>query len=224
MLAGNACTYVLRYLELVLLSRWNFDDEGPIRLKAPENEKTRKTTQVSSRVAASLEASTAWRRLRFGIGVTINPRQVNTPYQVKNVPRWSPGEPQHVPSRGSFLRRTAINICLSYLIVDLCSLRAQPEPNAILFSDEKVALLTRLDSLNPKEIVIRVLASLILWLHIFCIFRIFHGLVVLLAIGSGFSEVKDWPPPFGPPSEAYSVRRFWGYVKLIYSKYLPLQP
>ncbi len=215
-LAGNASTYTLRYLELVLLDRWSFDDGGPTRIENPtEKKKWKETPATNSETLASLQRATAWRRLRFGFSVTFNPRRLNTPYQVKNVPRWSYGEPQQVPCRGEFLRRTAINVLFCYAIVDICSLGAQPEHNAFLFGDDKVAFFTRLGSLGPEEVVIRASASLILWLNIFCIFRIFHGLLCCLAVGSGLSEVKDWVPPFGPLLEAYSVRRFWGYAKAI---------
>ena len=218
-LAGNASTYVLRYLELVLIDKWSFDDGGPNRRllrSSPDDEKKIREKVLENndnnnrRIAASLQpATTSWRRrLRFGLDVTLNPRLVNTSYQVKNVPRWSQGEPQRVPSRGSFLRRTAFIVLLNYLAVDLSSLGAQPERNADLFSDQ------RWNSLGPEELVVRVLASFMLWLNIYCIFRIVHGLIVLLAVGSGFSKVQDWPPPFVPLSEAYSVRRFWGYVGL----------
>ena len=217
-LAGNASTYVLRYLELVLIDKWNFEDGGPTRLQSSPDEKIRKKINENNRrIAASLQPATSWRRLRFGLGVTLNPRLVNTAYQVKNVPRWSQGEPQQIPSRGYFLRCTAFIVLLNYLIVDLCSLGAQPGRNVLLFSNEKVAVFRRWNSLGPEEIVVRVLASLMLWLNIYCIFRIFHGLIVLLAVGSGFSKVQDWPRPFGPLSEAYSVRRFWGYVDSIRS-------
>lgn len=226
-LAGNASTYVLRYLELVLIDRWSYEDGGPTRRllgSSPDSEKKVREKVVKNndnnnnnrRTAASLQpATTSWRRrLRFGLDVTLNPRLVNTAYQVKNVPRWSGGEPQQVPPRGSFLPRTALIVLLNYLAVDVSSLGAQPERNAYLFSDQKVALFRRWNSIGPEEMVVRVLASFMLWLNIYCIFRIFHGLIVLLAVGSGSSKVQDWPPPFGPLSEAYSVRRFWGYVGL----------
>lgn len=225
-LAGNASTYVLRYLELVLIDRWSFEDGGPTRLlsrSSPDDEKkvwgkvvenNNNKNNNNRKIAASLQpATTCWRRrLRFGLDVTLNPRLVNTAYQVKNVPRWSQGEPQQVPSRASFLRRTAFIVLLSYLAVDLSSLGAQPEHNAFLFSDQKVALFRRWNGLGAEELVVRILASFMLWLNIYCVFRIFHGLIVILAVGSGFSKVQDWPPPFGPLLEAYSVRRFWGYV------------
>ena len=210
-LAGNASTYILRYLELVLLDSWSFDDGGPTRMDSLKKRKEKTETNIMT--VESLQRATVWQRLRFGFSVTFNPRQLNTPYQVKNVPHWSYGESQQIPSQEDFLWRTAINIFLSYVIVDLCSLGAQPEQNAVLFSDDKVGLFARLDSPSPQEIVIRVLSSLIVWLNIFCILRIFHGLLSFLAVGSGFNEAKDWPPPFGLLSEAYSVRRFWGYVE-----------
>ena len=205
--AGNATTYFLRYLDLALLDKWSFADEGPARLKRLPSPKFQKK---SVRVNAAKKPATVWQRLQFGLNVTLSPRQVNTPYQVKNVPAWSRDEPPQVPSKGKFLRRTTINILLSYLIIDLCSLGVQPEQNAIWFSDEKVPLLTRSNGLGLEEIVIRIFASLSVWLNIFCTFTICHGLLVLLAVGSGWHEVKDWPPPFGSLSEANSVRRYWG--------------
>ena len=215
-LAGNASTYLLRYVDLVLLDSWSFDARGPTTSKRHPKEIAEKTTpQLGGRMEASQPPVTSWQRLEFGLSVTLNPRQLNTPHQVKNVPRWSHHEPQHVPSRNSFLRRTAISVVISYMIVDLCSLGAQPERNATLFSDDKVALFTLFESLEFEEIVIRAIASFMLWLNVFCVFKIFHGLLVILAVGSGFSEVRDWPPPFGPLSEAYSVRRFWGYVEFL---------
>lgn len=218
-LAGNASTYVLRYLDLVLFDGWSFETRGPTISKRFLDDQTgEKTTKLTTETAASPRPVSTWRRLQFGFGVTINPRQVNTRYQVKNVPRWSPDELQHVPSRVNFLRRTVTNIFLSYLIVDLCSLGAQPERNATLFSHDKVALFAREDRLTSEEALTRILASLILWLNIYCVFRILHGIIGFLAVGSGLSKVTDWPSPFGQLSEAYSVRQFWGYVYFLNSK------
>lgn len=212
--AGNASTYVLRYLDLALLDQWSFDDGGPTR-KRGDSKETKKVDPVErkSNLGLAPRCGTAGQRLQFGFDVTLNPRQLNTPYQVNNVPAWSSSDLERVPSRGDFLWRTAINVSLSYLIVDLCSLRAQPERNAILFSRDNIRFFSRLKTLGTAEVILRVLASHILWLNIYCIFRVFHGCLSFLAVGSGISEVNDWAPPFGPLSEAYSIRRFWGYVE-----------
>ncbi len=215
-LAG-ASTYMLRYVELVLIDRWDFDDDGPPGMKSLTEKKMKMATERNGGMLAFPQPATAWRRLRFGFSVTLNPRLLNTPYQVKNVPTWYYGKPQQVPSRGKFLQSTTISILLSYAFVDVCSLGLRPERNAVVFSHNKVALFKRLDSLSPEEIVIRASASLIFWLNIFCILRILHGTLSFLAISSGFSEVKEWIPPFGSLAEAYSVRRFWGYVDAINS-------
>ena len=212
--AGNASTYVLRYVDLALLDQWTFDEGGPTRKRGSLKE-TKKLDPVERKSNSGLapRCGTAGQRLRFGFDVTLNPRQLNTPYQVRNVPAWSSSDPKHVPSRGEFLWRTVINVSLSYLIVDLCSLGAQPERNPILFSSDKIGFFSRLETLGTAEVFLRVLASHILWLNIYCIFRVFHGCLSFLAVGSGISEVEDWAPPFGPLSEAYSIRRFWGYVE-----------
>lgn len=210
-LAGNAMTYLLRYLELALLEKWSFDDRGPTRMKSLEKEQNN-AIKLKKETLAYPRQATAWQRLKFGASVTLNPRQLNTPHQIRNVPTWSKKDPQYVPSRGEFLRRTAVKVLLSYLIVDICTLGAQPERNDVLFSDEKVRFFARLDSVSLQELLIRVSASLILWLNIWCIFNILHGSLMVFAVGSGFTSVKDWRPPFGSLSEAYSVRRFWGYV------------
>lgn len=212
--AGNASTYVLRYLDLALLDQWSFDDGGPSRKRGDSKEtKTVDTVPRKSNTGPSPRCGTASQRLQFGINVTLSPRQLNTPYQVKKVPAWSSSDPEHIPSRAEFLWRTAINISFSYMIVDLCSLRAEPERNAVMFSRDNIGFFSRLENLGTEEVIIRVFASLILWLNIYCIFRVFHGLLSFLAVGSGISEVKDWAPPFGSLSEAYSIRRFWGQVE-----------
>lgn len=209
--AGNAMTYLLRYLELALLEKWSFDDRGPTRtkkLEKPRNE----ATELKNKTIAYPHQATAWQRLKFGASVTLNPRQLNTPYQVKNVPTWSNNDPRYTPSRGDFLQTTAVKVLLGYLIIDLCSLGADPERNKVLFSKEKVGLFTRLDRVSAEELLIRVSASFILYLNIYCIFMIMHGSLMILAVGSGFSSVKEWRPAYGSLAEAYSVRRFWGYV------------
>ena len=209
-IAGNAPTYLLRYLDLVLLDKWDFGTRGPTRAESSHENAIKRLAESRKDVHILDRQSNAWERMRFGFNVTLSPRQVNTPFQVKNVPPWSCQDRSYVPSRASFLRRTAMRTAMCYLLVDLCSLGADPENNAALFSATKVPLLTRLGQVDSQELVVRIFASLMLWLNVVCIFYIFHGLVVFVAVASGISKVKDWPPPFGSLSDAYTVRKFWG--------------
>ena len=148
--------------------------------------------------------------LRFGLLMTLSSRQVNTPFQVKNMPRFSNRSADFVPSRAVFLRNTALAILVCYLIVDLSTMAAQPEQNSILFNQQNVPLLVRWDEISAASLAVRTFASLAVWLNIYYIFRIGHGIIWFVAVCTGLSKVSAWPPAFGPLAEAYTVRRFWG--------------
>lgn len=46
-------------------------------------------------------------------------------------------------------------------------------------------------------------------------FNIMHLASSIISVATGMSKVEDWPPLFGSWFDAYTVRRFWGYVKLV---------
>ena len=211
LVAGNAPTYLLRYLDLVLLSRWSFEAGGPAALALDEDgsKECRATTCGSSNDSPhSVKATLA--PLRFGLLATLSSRQVNTPFQVKNVPHFSAHDAYFVPSRAVFLCRNTLAICVCYLIVDLSVMAAVPEQNLILFSRQNIPLLARHDEFSISKLAVRTFASLAVWVNIYCIFKVGHGIMSFIAVGTGLSEVAAWPPAFGPLAEAYTVRRFWG--------------
>jgi hypothetical protein len=41
---------------------------------------------------------------------------------------------------------------------------------------------------------------------------IFHGIQSIISVTIGFSEPQDWVKSFGFWGDAYTLRRFWGYV------------
>ena len=211
---GYAVTYLLQYLDLVLLDRWSVDVRGPVSSRLPVNTSFGQSSVAVAGVAArkpgTTSGNTIWQKICFGVSVCLNPRKIGTPYQVKNVPSWSAISPRHPPSKQIFLRRTAAIALISYLIVDVCSLGAQPDQNTVLFSASEVAFFSRWSSLNLQNVAIRLASSLLLWVNIWCLFRIFHGLVAIVSVILGIYNVEEWPPPFGSIKEAYSIRRFWG--------------
>ena len=222
LLATNASTYVLQCLDLALLDQWNFDDGGPVqKTRDPRKSSMVEAVERKRKKVPSCRDGTTWERLCFGLNATLSPRHLNTPYQVKNVPAWSSASSEHIPSRENFLWRTAFIVLFGYMILDLCSLGAQPERNAIMFSSDKVGFFSRLGYLGTEENTVRVLTALVQWLHMYCVLRVIYGLSSFLAVGSGISEVEDWAPPFGSLSEAYSIRRFWGYVETEWLSDLP---
>lgn len=211
LVAGNAPTYLLRYLDLVLLDRWSFEAGGPAVLALDnDGRKEGRVTTGSRSNGCTRSVNAIMARLRFGLLTTLSSRQVNTPFQVKNVPRFSNRHADFVPSRAVFLRDTALAVLVCYLVVDLSTMAAQPEQNPILFNRQNVPLLARWYEISAAELVVRTFTSLAVWLNIYCIFRVGHGIMGFVAVSTGLSEVTAWPPAFGPLAEAYTVRRFWG--------------
>ena len=84
-IAGNAPTYLLRYIDLALLGKWSFAAGGPTSLTAGWNDR-RVNKDVERR-------ATTWGRFSWGISTTVFPRLIDTPLEVKNVPRFSGGKP-----------------------------------------------------------------------------------------------------------------------------------
>ena len=208
--AGNAPTYLLRYIELALLSRWSFVTEGPTCFPGakPGEGRGNKRRNVRDSKKSRAHGGTTWARLMFGVRVTVFPRQIGTPYEVRNVPRFSRDE-NEVPSRTVFLRQTAMTVLVSYMVVDICGLAATPEKNAVLFAPDTVPVLTRLAHLSAEELAVRAFSSLAVVVNVVCYMHIGYGIMAFVAVALGLSGVAGWRPPFGSPGEAYTVRRFW---------------
>ena len=48
----------------------------------------------------------------------------------------------------------------------------------------------------------------------YAILKFYCELASLVAVGLGLSRPEDWPDTFGSWSDAYTLRRLWGYVYL----------
>lgn len=209
--AGNAPTYLLRYIDLALLSRWSFVTRGPTRfLAATSGEQEReKSRNIRGSGTKRTPDGTTWAQLIFGLRVTVFPRQIGTPYEVRNVPRFSK-DANEAPSRAVFLRQTAVAIMASYIVVDICSLAPPPEKDAGLFAPNIVPVLSRLAHLSVEELAVRAFSTLAVAVNVVCYMHIGYGIMAFVAVASGLTDIAGWRPPFGSPGEAYTLRRFWG--------------
>ena len=206
--AGNAPTYLLRYIELALLSRWSYAANGPTSITHPRARGKPGAGKENDHLIESHRNATAWKRLRFGLDVTLFPRRIGTPFEVRNIPSLAEARGK-ASTQTEFLWRTSATVFICYLIVDF-SLLAAPDPSkAILFSEEKVPLLIRLNRVSAEEVAIRIFSSLALCINIICFMNIGYGVMALVGVGLGLTEPSAWRPAFGSPKEAYSLQRFW---------------
>ena len=58
----------------------------------------------------------------------------------------------------------------------------------------------------------QILLGLSNFLRIFLEMTSMHSLAAATTVAIGISRPCDWPPMFGRLSDAYSLKRFWGYV------------
>ena len=57
---------------------------------------------------------------------------------------------------------------------------------------------------------------LFVWLVMtYAILKMYYVLASIIAVGLGISVPEDWPDMFGNWSDAYTLRRLWGYVSRI---------
>lgn len=224
----------LQYLDIVVLSQWSFDRQGPevdilkqqlqLQLQRKQNTRKNKGTHLVDGAAASEHAeyasaggpsfsassfSVIKRRFQYGYFITSASRLIGTDYQVKNVPNYSTSDPDFIPNRAQFLLRKIWIFCICYIALDLATVSNQSEENASRFNTKKIPFFRRLGEVTDDEIVQRLTASMAHWAVVYCLLQCYMGAWAVLSVALK-SDPKYWRPNFGPLSEGYTIRRFWG--------------
>ena len=186
LVTGYAVTYILDYVDRVLLQRWSFEAGGPTR-----------TFKSGSR-----RPDTFWARLKFGFDAATSRRHLNSPYEVKNCP--PPGDPSR------FFFETLRSVILCYLFIDINDLVAQSGQDISHFSPDKVAFFSRLGQVTLEEVVVKLAVAAILWATTYCMIRMTYDAIAIVAVTLRITGTEAWRPLFGSVWDMYSVRTFWG--------------
>lgn len=200
LLGGGAVTVLYQYIDVALINKWSFSCGKPTGSLA----KPSSTKPENKILTRTHNLDTICNRLRFGLSVSTNYRLINTPYQVKNVP------PLSTRNKAVFLWRKATVITVSYLLLDLINSSADPAISLKYFTPGKVPIFSRLRDVTAEELVIRTFTALAAAISLNCVQGGIYSLFAILSVGAGISAADDWPPFYGSPSEAYTLRRFWG--------------
>ena len=223
LVGGYSITVLFQYISVALLSRWSFEGRGLLIVSADSKAQDSKTnrsegcerkiqvwkTQKDRKKDVELRNS-IWARVKFGFLIATAFRFTDTPYEVKNVPRFSSRDPDYIPSRREFLRQRVVIALACYLVLDLFGLFSSSAANATNFSPEMVPIFARLDQVSGQEVIKRLVATLGAGFGAYCVQLGVQSVVAFLDVGLGMSDVQHWRPLFGSPKEAYTVRRFWG--------------
>ncbi|KAF3916803.1 hypothetical protein ABW20_dc0108733 [Dactylellina cionopaga] len=152
-----------------------------------------------------------WRALTY----CVNARGINTPYQIKNVPAFDSKRPGWVPSRRRFLFTNTLWLIALYFIQDFfyCQkLSVEDEVKFLGVNRENLIWRHPQDgAITGDEVGYRVSLTMLMWsLLIPLAVNLQYTFLSLLAVGTGISEPKNWPPAFGSPKDSYTLRLFWG--------------
>ena len=65
-----------------------------------------------------------------------------------------------------------------------------------------------------EELALRAAMTFAFWVRMYLGLRFLQDIGAFVDVASGLDGVEVWRPAFGSVREAYSLRRFWGYVNL----------
>ncbi|KNG80432.1 hypothetical protein ANOM_011116 [Aspergillus nomiae NRRL 13137] len=202
---GYAVMLFFHYIDIVLLSQWSFEPNVSAT-ERPQYEHE----AIRHHKSSGTKKRSSWKeKLKFGLSSTFTARFCGTTHEVRHVPRFSNSDPDHVPSRTQFIRNTALTVLLCYLILDAMDAGADPAMVREYFSEQNIPLFRRFRDVSGNELLMRASGSIGVILGLMCSQGGFYNLFALIGNVLGLSAPKDWPPFYGSPLEAYSLRRFW---------------
>jgi hypothetical protein len=165
--------------------------------------------------AAPPPGSSTTRRLTWAVSLAANPRGIGTTWQIRNLPSFSRKDPSYVPLRRSFIIQR-IATCLFFYVM-MKSFRVVDEEIFIAslrdgdYSEYKESVIRRIGDVSMRELFIRAWLPFHSFINVWCQHQCLHCLLSVSAVVLG-DEPHRWPPLYGYIREAYSLRRFWGYV------------
>ncbi|AEO63131.1 uncharacterized protein THITE_2108027 [Thermothielavioides terrestris NRRL 8126] len=201
---GYTLTYLFHYLDVGLLSRWDFKLQGPATELAKGWGPPATSQKPPSRQPPGDNGVTS--RLRFGFSVVFSWRFANTPYQARGVPAL---DEKLRRSRARFLANTLLTCAVCYLVLDAMDSSADPEITEKFYSLDKVAFFSRIRDVSAEELVMRFFAALGLGAGLVSVQRGVYSILAFVSVATGLSKPVDWPPFNGPFAKIDSLRNFW---------------
>lgn len=87
-----------------------------------------------------------------------------------------------------------------------------PPPRELLSAQAHTALLIPVPGISTDDVIFRLATTVSYWAISAIIVLAINNLGAIAGVMTGSSKPIDCPPALGPFQEAYTVRRFWGYV------------
>ncbi|KAL7927026.1 hypothetical protein ACQKWADRAFT_308946 [Trichoderma austrokoningii] len=136
-----------------------------------------------------------------------NWRRIGTKWQIK-VPALT--EDGSISGRVRFLFKRLGVFTACYLVIDLCAAGPPPDPNMITREKQTISYLLAGNEVTSEDVGFRVITTIVFLINAALGVIGVYNLLAIAAVLCG-DQPQSWPPIWqGWPSQAYSVRRFWG--------------
>lgn len=210
-IGGYCSIFIIHYIEVALLSKWTFEACDPTTLNPnlQMGQLRANDEQLKTRSSRKQGHGTVCQRVHFGFSALFNSRMIGTPFEVKGIRLFSTEDPKYIPTRTKFLLKESMNVFISFLVLDTLTTSGSPDTNANEYSVHLVPFFIRLNEVTVEEIIVRIIITICFWISIYCIMQVMHSVVAIIAVASGLTDVRGWRPLFGPPSQGYTIRKFW---------------
>ncbi|KAI9699623.1 MAG: hypothetical protein M1836_002657 [Candelina mexicana] len=211
--AGSHASILVMFIDRLLMKKWSIEtglvDPDHRSLEDKHEAISQQSTKViNGETAAKRHGFGA--RLGYGFAVMDSTRGAGTPWEVKNLPHFSTGDPSYVPSRSSFLFRNALAVVVCYFGHNYLMGGPFWQSNNILLTRPYIPFFSRLGDISTAEIVLRAQVTLMYLTSQYCFLQLFYSLAAVVNVSFKPQELPLWRPLFGPFSEMYSMRQFWG--------------
>ncbi|VUC25903.1 unnamed protein product [Clonostachys rosea] len=207
LVGGFTAASVLHYLDVAIISHWEFDLQGPRRdLTTGHTWSSSPPKQKVDRPSKTRSGGQILSRLTFGTRVLCSWRFIGTPYEPRGVPLLKKKQPE---AKSVFLRRMALAIVICYLVLDLMDASADEALTDRFYKPNQAAFFSRLHEVTFEEVGMRFFAALGLGAGLISVQRGLYSIIAFVCVTIGLHSPSDWPPFNGPFSAIYSLRNFW---------------
>ncbi|PYI13448.1 putative toxin biosynthesis protein [Aspergillus violaceofuscus CBS 115571] len=175
-----------------------------------QNQNTKQVATARERLA----------RLRWALNIAFNYRRIDTPWEIRVLPRFDAAAPEYVPSRARFLGRAVLKVAVAVVVIQGCTMETDdknlgtavallPEAREALWPWANGATAAGWEEFG-RRMLVRALFCLSFGIVGRATIVASYNVFAIVAVGLRLYEPVQWPPVAGSLWEGWSIRRFWG--------------
>ena len=201
---GRHIVLFLTTVDVLLLRRLYFDSSGKERSQVLDRDMGVKDDATWIEDYRTGPDVSTWRALKWAAHVFFSERDIGTGREAKNIPSFPGGQ---APSRAKFLLYRGCAVIGA--VVFLGFLNRQPRPSPDVFEPRKAKLLLSRPDITTENVIERIFSTLVWWIVLRIVLGLLYNAASFIGVATLLTAPHDWPPYFGSPTSAYTLRKFW---------------